>query len=141
MPTGGLVAVKTTYEVVAKRWRHGWELHIQGLGVTQSHSLADAEAMAREYIVLDLDVPEDAFDVKITPQVGGGVDQQIERTRSEIANAAQAQRRAAESSRALVHQLRMMGLSGKDMAVVLGVTPQRVSQLARDWTNRTAATL
>jgi hypothetical protein len=126
-----MVAVRATYTVVAKRWRHGWELHIEGLGVTQSRNLADAEAMARDYIALDLDVPEDSFDVRVMPEVGDGIDELIKRIRGEIADAARAQSRAADSSRALVQKLKLLGLSGKDTAVVLGVTPQRVSQLAR----------
>ena len=36
-----------TYQVRAKRWEHGWELHIEGVGVTQSRTLWDAEDMAR----------------------------------------------------------------------------------------------
>ena len=122
--------MRATYTVVAKRWRHGWELHIEGLGVTQSRNLADAEAMARDYIALDLDVPEDSFDVRVMPEVGDGIDELIKRTRGEIADAARAQSRAAASSRALVQKLKLLGLSGKDTALVLGVTPQRVSQLA-----------
>jgi hypothetical protein len=125
-----MVAVRATYTVVAKRRRHGWELHIEGLGVTQSRNLADAEAMARDYIALDLDVPDDSFDVRVMPEVGDGIDELIKRTRGEIADAARAQSRAAESSRALVQKLKLLGLSGKDTALVLGVTPQRVSQLA-----------
>ncbi len=38
------------YNVRAKRWEHGWELHIDGVGVTQSRSLRDAEMMARDLI-------------------------------------------------------------------------------------------
>lgn len=99
--------------------------------MTQSRSLADAESMARDYIALDLEVPEDSFDVRITPEVGGGVDERIKRTRDEIREAARAQSKAAESSRVLVSELRELGLSGKDMATVLGISPQRVSQLGR----------
>lgn len=120
-----------TYDVVARRWRRGWELHIAGVSVTQSRSLADAEDMARDYIALDLDVPEDSFEVRIVPEVGGTVDQKVKQTREAITAAAQAQRKAAETSRALVGELKELGLTGKDMAVVLGITPQRVSQLAR----------
>ncbi len=127
-----------TYEVVAKRWRRGWELHVTGIGVTQSRSLADAEAMVRDYVSLDLDVPEDSFDVRITPEVGNGVDQKVKQIQEEVDAAAQAQRRAAEGSRALVSELKGLGLSGKDMAAVLGITPQRVSQLARPRTGMTA---
>src|SRR5258708_2791163 len=54
LPAGRVVAMKT-YKVRAKRWARGWELHIEGLGVTQSHSLRDAEMMAEDYIMLDTD--------------------------------------------------------------------------------------
>lgn len=128
-----------TYDVLAKRWRRGWELHISGIGVTQSRSLADAEAMARDYIALDLEVPENSFDVRITPEIGGGVDERIKRTREEIRAAARAQSKAAESSRVLVRELRELGLSGKDTAAVLGISPQRVSQLSRPHAVKTAA--
>jgi DNA-directed RNA polymerase specialized sigma subunit len=134
-----VVAVKRTYEVVAKRWRRGWELHIPGVGVTQSRSLAEAEEMARDYIASDLDVDEGSFDVRVTPEVGDGVDQKVAQTRAEISAAALAQTRAAEGSRALVNELKELGLSGKDTAAVLGITPQRVSQLARPRSGKTAA--
>ena len=129
-----------TYQVVAKRWRRGWELHIAGVGVTQARSLADAEEMARDYIALDLDVPEDSFDVRVTPEVGGGVDERVRQTRDEIRTAALAQSKAAESSRALVSELKGLGLSGKDMAAVLGISPQRVSQLVRPRAGKATAT-
>lgn len=29
----------STYNEHAKRWKHGWELHIDGVGVTQSRNL------------------------------------------------------------------------------------------------------
>ena len=51
-----------TYSVRAKRWEHGWELHIDGLGVTQSDDLDEVETMVRDYISLDLGVPPDSFD-------------------------------------------------------------------------------
>lgn len=58
----------TTYTVRPKRWDHGYELHIEGLGVTQADDLSEAEAVSRDFIALDLDVPEDSFDVEIAPE-------------------------------------------------------------------------
>ena len=40
----------STYTVRATRWAHGWELHIDGVGVTQSRNLDGAEQMVRDYI-------------------------------------------------------------------------------------------
>lgn len=67
VPAGRVAPVKT-YSVRARPWEHGWELHIDGLGVTQSRTLRDAGMMARDYIALDLDVPEDSFDVDVSPE-------------------------------------------------------------------------
>lgn len=116
-----------TYEVVARRWALGWELHIQGVGVTQSHRLTEAEAMVRDYIVMDLG--EHDFEVEITPEMSPGIDREIHRARKATADAAEVVEAAAKRSRDVARRLRDEGLTGRDIAIVLGVSPQRVSQL------------
>jgi hypothetical protein len=133
MPAGGVAAVKT-YQVRAKRWEHGWELHIAGVGVTQSRTLWDAEEMARDLIARREDQAENAFTVTITPEIGGGLDEQTRAAREAVSAADQAQRQAAAQSRAAARRLRQAGLSGRDIAKVLNVSPQRVSQLLRTGT-------
>lgn len=123
--------MSTTYKVRARHWARGWELHIDGVGVTQSHSLADAAGMVRDYIASDLGVDPYSFDVVMTTEVGAGLDQDVEDVRGRIRQAEQALAQAAEQSRALVRRLAGRGLSGKDIAHVLGVSPQRVSQLLK----------
>ena len=120
-----------TYTVRAKRWSRGWELHIDGVGVTQSHTLHEAETMARDYIMLDTGAPDGSFRVEIVPEIGGGLDEQTRAARTAVAEADQAQRRAAARSRQAARDLRLAGLSGRDIAAVLKVSPQRVSQLLR----------
>jgi hypothetical protein len=61
------MAAMKTYKVRPKLWERGWELHIDGMGVTQSRSLRDAEGMARDYIALDTEVPPESFVVEIVP--------------------------------------------------------------------------
>jgi hypothetical protein len=39
------------------------------VGVTQSHTLRDAERMARDYIALDTGTDPGSFDVKIMPKL------------------------------------------------------------------------
>jgi DNA-directed RNA polymerase specialized sigma24 family protein len=129
----------TTYTVRAKRWRRGWELHIDGLGVTQSKTLNDAEAMARDYIALDTGAPRDSFDVEIVPEVGEGLDEETATARRAVAEADQAQRAAASKSREVARKLSGAGLSGRDIAIVLRVSPQRVSQLLGGRRARTRA--
>ncbi|MQA77071.1 MAG: hypothetical protein GEV10_01080 [Streptosporangiales bacterium] len=121
----------STYRVRAVRWEHGWELHVDGVGVTQSHGLGDAEMMARDLIHRRCDIPVDGFDLDITPEVGDGLDDEVRAAREEVAAADAAQRRAAARSRAIARRMKEQGMSGRDIAVVLGVSPQRVSQLTR----------
>jgi hypothetical protein len=59
------------YNVIAKRWEQGWELHIDGIGVTQSRLLSDAEAMVRDYLAAD-DIPDaEIAELIIRPDLGG----------------------------------------------------------------------
>lgn len=121
----------TTYTVHAKRWRRGWELHIDGVGVTQSKTLNDAETMVRDYIALDNGDPAYAFNVEIIPEVGHGLDEETQAARKAVTDAERAQRHAASMSRDIARKLSTKGLSGREIAIVLDVSPQRVSQLLR----------
>ncbi|MEU5320419.1 hypothetical protein AB0G67_27265 [Streptomyces sp. NPDC021056] len=120
---------RTTYVVVAKRWKRGWELHIDGVGVTQSKTLLDAEAMARDYIGLVREIPLESFDLKVTPEIGAGVDGEILGLRNADREAEAAQERAASQRRKVAHKLESIGLSGREIAAVLRISPQRVSQI------------
>jgi len=120
---------KMNYNVRAKRWEHGWELHIADVGVTQSRNLWDAETMARDLISRREGLVADSFDITITPEIGGGLDEQTRAARDAVTAADRAQRRAAAQSREAARRLRQAGLSGRDIAKVLNVSPQRVSQL------------
>lgn len=120
------------YTVTAKRWQLGWELHVEGLGVTQSRSLASAGRMAREYIaaMLDLD-DEDAIAVQLVPELDTETTAEVQATRAATRRAEQARHEAAQRARTLVQHLQASGLSKSDVAVVLGVSTQRVSQLGK----------
>lgn len=124
---------RETYTVHAKRWQNGWELHIKGPGdyqeVTQSHGLKSAERMARDYIALDIEVPADSFDVVIVPEVGGVLGDLIRDAKTAIHLAAEKAAEAAEKSRRAVAQLKQDGMTQTEIAQVLRVSQQRVSQL------------
>jgi hypothetical protein len=116
------------YTVTAKRWEHGWELHIDGIGVTQSRLPSDAEAMVRDYLAAD-DVPDaEAADITIRPDLGG-LEDLVLAGRAQTERAQHEQQDAAKAMRNLVTQLRQAGLSVADTAAVLGVAKGRVSQL------------
>jgi hypothetical protein len=120
-----------TYDVRAKRWEHGWELHIPDVGVTQSRSLWDADMMARDLISRRTGADEDSFHVVITPEIGGGLDESTYEAREAVRAAERAQLAAAAQSREMARRLRKAGLTGRDIAKVLDVSPQRVSQLLK----------
>lgn len=118
-----------TYLVRAVRWDKGWELHIPDVGVTQSHGLADAEEMAADYIRSLTGNEPGSFSVEIEIQIGDDLDELVELARRHVTAAAEAQKAAAAESREVARRLKDKGLTGRDIAAVLGVSPQRISQL------------
>jgi DNA-directed RNA polymerase specialized sigma24 family protein len=124
----------STYTVRAKRWKHGWELHIEGVGVTQSRNLDGAEQMVRDYIETLTDHDTTGDIVIIKPQVGAGLDEAADAAREAVTEAEQALRAAAARTRQVAQRLRSEGLSGRDIAAILYVSAQRVSQLLRNST-------
>lgn len=124
------IAGRTTYNVTAKRWKHGWELHIDGVGVTQSRTLETAEQMVRDYIetLTEKDVSDDT--VIIVPELGS-LDHKVRTVREQLAAADRQQQEARNSYRALAADLRAAGLSVSDTATILGVSRGRVSQLSK----------
>lgn len=117
-----------TYAVQAKRWAEGWELHIDGLGVTQVRTLDNAVGQARDYVETLLERELSDADFVIMPELGG-LEDEVKAARAEVVEAVAIQRRAAEHSRAVARKLRASGLSVTDSAVVMGVSRGRVSQL------------
>ena len=128
--TPAATAGADTYNVTARRWKHGWELHIDGVGVTQSRTLDTAEQMVRDYIetLTDKNVSRDT--VVITPDLGE-LDRKVTTVRELLAAADQQQQEARNSYRALAADLRAAGLSVSDTAAILGVSRGRVSQLSK----------
>lgn len=119
-----------TYKAHARRWEGGWELHIDGVGVTQSRTLRDAERMARSYIAMDTGGDRDSFEVEIVPDLDG-LEKSAGEARQAVAEAAKLQRKAGALAREVVRDLKTHGLSGNDIATLLNVSPQRVSQILK----------
>jgi hypothetical protein len=118
-----------TYRVIATRDTGWWSLvaiDVEGREVaSQARRLEQAETAIREAIALVLDVDDDAFEVDITPDlshigVSGGTLEALELTD-----------RARRQTPAAVAELRQAGLTVRDVAQLLGVTPSRVSQIEK----------
>lgn len=128
---GGVAAV-TDHVVRATPWAHGWELEIPGVGVTQSRNLREAEATVRDYLSLEFGKTEARnAQLKIVATIGGReVDLEMVKTLQRTAEGMQAA--AASATRELAAGLHNAGATGTDIAYLLGVSAQRVSQLLKD---------
>lgn len=130
MPTEGVASVNT-YDVRARRWKGGWELHIDGEGVTQCRTLDRATQQALDYLA----TVHDDFDTNAAHIVIhydlGGIEDEVADVKAETTRAAESQRHAAQHLRQVTASLREMGLSVTDSASVLGLSRGRISQLTR----------
>lgn len=116
------------YRVRAVKWAEGWELHVEGVGVTQVRTLDKAEVQVRDYLASLYERDFDSAKVFVVPSLGG-LEDEVAAVRKEAAAAAAAQAAAGEHSRRVARALRARGLSVTDSAAVLGVSRGRVSQL------------
>ncbi|HZX01393.1 hypothetical protein [Kribbella sp.] len=123
-----------TYEVTVRRDGRWWMVGVPELdGVTQARRLDEVERMAREYIAVSTDVPLSKVAVEVVGIEAGG------RDLLEAKTLVEALRRRAKDLEALVAELTRQVASAltdvdvpvRDVSSVLGVSHQRVSQLAQ----------
>lgn len=115
------------------RW---WMVHIPEIdGLTQARRLSEAETMAREYIALDRNLPYD--DIKVeTASIRTGdpeireILEMAREIRSKRARAQQLEQEALSDAQQFAHWLTTYGVPVRDIAELLDISPQRVSQLA-----------
>ena len=124
------------YKVEITREGRWWMVHIPEIdGLTQARRLSEAETMAREYIALDQNLPYD--DIKVeTASVRTGdpeireILEMAREIRSKRAHAQQLEQEALSDAQQFAHWLTTYGVPVRDIAELLDVSPQRVSQLA-----------
>ncbi len=125
----------TTVDVAAKRWEQGWELHVSDdrgpIGVLPARRLSQAQRAVRDYIACNDGVEPTTVVVRLAARFDNGLDEEIVAVRADLDDVERAQREAAARSRRLALLLREAGLSGADIAVVLRISRQRVSQLVK----------
>ncbi|MCL2489982.1 MAG: antitoxin HicB [Propionibacteriaceae bacterium] len=117
--------------VNARWWKVGWSLELVGGGATQVRTLDRAVQQVIDYLdTVDESTDHSDWEIDVVPLLGSmSRDIKIAKAASEAA--AKASRQAAVQMRGLVGELRALGMSVTDMAVILGVSRARVSQLAR----------
>jgi len=121
------------YQVKAVRWEHGWELHVEDVGVTQCRTLATAAQQVRDFVATEADHDVDPNDtVHLTLAldiVWPEIEVEVPHAREMTTQAAQARKEAAEETRRVARRLRSNGLSVADTAAVMNISKGRVSQL------------
>jgi hypothetical protein len=125
--------MKTKKVHVASCQRDGnwWFVEVNGLrgGFTQAKRLDQVEPMAREVISLLLKVPEDSFDVEVTPILPAGASLSVANALRFRANSVAIQEKASLGLNLAATRLAALGLPIRDIGTILGVSHQRISQL------------
>ncbi len=59
---------QSKYRTTARPWADGWELHVEGTGVTQVRDLRDARRQARDFIetMTGQGIPLDAVELDVS---------------------------------------------------------------------------
>src|SRR5271155_498458 len=124
------------YKVEITREGRWWMVHIPEIaGPPQARRLSEAPTMAREFIALDRGIPLKEINVEVTsvrieqPDAGDLLESanQIKHIR---AQANELERESAKRAREYAHWLVSHGVPVRDIAALLEISPQRVSQLA-----------
>jgi DNA-directed RNA polymerase specialized sigma24 family protein len=105
-----------------------WVIDVHGYGVTQAERLSDIDVMVCDYVGCMDDV--DPAHVRVETVIE--MPAEVREARRATAEAARATTEAATKTRAAVRALKASGWQNKEIAVVLGVTEGRISQLTRD---------
>ncbi|MFB9849434.1 type II toxin-antitoxin system HicB family antitoxin [Micromonospora andamanensis] len=100
-------------------------LELKGV-FSQARRLDQVEPMAREAIALMLDVDPSSFDVEVRPELP----QEVTRARKARSALRRAEESAEEATITAARALLAKGYTVRDAGALLGISAQRVSQLA-----------
>ncbi|OIN79195.1 hypothetical protein [Mycobacterium malmoense] len=122
------------YKVEVEREDRWWMVHIPEIdGLTQARRVDEIEDMARSYIAVDTDTPLSDVSVHVVsiriPKLGD-VAGETAFVKNARAVARKAEQDAVETTAACARRLTGAGIPVRDVAALLNVSPQRVSQIA-----------
>lgn len=130
------MSTRPTYTAVCTRSDGWWAIEVPEVrgAFTQARRLEQAEEMAREAIALLLNVPENSFDVAVSPHLPPELDQTVTQVRQLREQAERLEVAAAEATSKASHDLRhsQLDLPIRDIGWLLGISYQRVAQLVSD---------
>lgn len=123
----------TTYTSRAHREGEWWIIQCDEApgAISQVRRLNEAADAQREAIAFVLDVPAAEVDVRLVPTIEPEIDTEIAELRDLRAEAAEREARAWQLSRSLARQLKYEGYTVREVAVMLGVSRQRVDQILK----------
>lgn len=119
-----------TYHARVERGEQLWLVTVPEIGrTTQARSLREVEPMARDLIAVMEQVVPDSFHLVTDVVFPSSAKAHWERAADLRAAAAATQAEAAAEARAAARELAAMGLTVRDIGVVLGVSFQRAQQM------------
>lgn len=111
----------------------GWwsaEIDVPGtLVFTEAKRLDRLEEMARDAVATALNIAKDHVDITVDIHVDEATDAAVRRARELSTKAAHIVREAGMLNRHVAHQLKSQGFSARDSGRIMGLSPQRISQL------------
>lgn len=122
------------YTVEVEREGRWWMISVPEIdGLTQARRIGEVEEMARSLIAVSTGTPVAEVSVRVT-RIGvpglADIASAAERVRQLRSEAAGAESRALRESGNFAAMLTSAGIPVRDTASLIGVSPQRVSQLA-----------
>ena len=124
-------AVKTYHADVTRDGKF-WLIRVREIDrSTQALRYKDVATMAGDLIEIMEDLRSDEYDLHLTVQLPNSVKDHQARAEVLREEAQRKQAKAAAESRAAVQELLALGLSQREAGDILGVSFQRVSQLAK----------
>jgi DNA-directed RNA polymerase specialized sigma24 family protein len=124
------IANNGMHRVRAKRQRDGWVLRIAaGPDEVWVRRLTEAVAAARSLISAESGTPAGEINVQIDIDLGEPLQSRKREAVQAILDARRAQEKASQAYREVARKLQDSGVSGAEIALILNVSRQRVSQL------------
>jgi hypothetical protein len=115
----------------AERQDDGWLIAVPSLGNYKTTSKRLDKATEQIKILAEKETGESKCDIVVKVEaVMPGIICDIESAQIKMREAAKLQEEASNEIRDVVSRMRDEGLTMRDIAILLGVTPQRVAQLA-----------
>jgi len=99
---------------------------------TQTRRLDQVASAVADAVALVADISADTIEVEVVPRLPQQDAELVDAARVASQEAVRAAERASRLSRQAVEQLRAQGMTVRDVGGLLGVSPQRVSQLVQN---------